>query len=407
VHYTDKIFVGIVDADLLDNGTRHPNLVLMKIAGFLKDHSIAYKLIINEKDDIECITHIYLSKVFTFTKEPLFISSAHCHSISKGGTGYYANETNDELFEQKREEDMHALEKDPFLVGFDLAKQMPDYNLYNEFIEKKISKENSNIKKYKDYQQFSIGFLTRGCIRQCPFCVNKNITTVTNYSALTDFVDMSRPKIYLWDDNFLASPNWKTLLLELQATNKPFQFRQGLDIRLMTEEKASLLAKSRYHGDFLFAFDRIQDMDIIRRKLTIWKSATKKTTKLYLFCGYQVTDNESLYYNVLDLFKRIKVLMEFGCLPYVMRHEDYKNAELRNIYVQIARWCNQPQFYKKLSFKEFVYRNQYYTKNGTCRTLITFLDFINTFKDREKEFLPYFDMKFESINKYLSPIKKQ
>ena len=27
-------FVGLIDADLLDNGTRHPNLALLKIAGY-------------------------------------------------------------------------------------------------------------------------------------------------------------------------------------------------------------------------------------------------------------------------------------------------------------------------------------------------------------------------------------
>lgn len=29
-----KVKIGLVDADLLCNGTRHPNLVLMKLAGF-------------------------------------------------------------------------------------------------------------------------------------------------------------------------------------------------------------------------------------------------------------------------------------------------------------------------------------------------------------------------------------
>jgi hypothetical protein len=33
-----KVKIGLVDADLLCNGTRHPNLVLMKLAGFLNDN---------------------------------------------------------------------------------------------------------------------------------------------------------------------------------------------------------------------------------------------------------------------------------------------------------------------------------------------------------------------------------
>ena len=29
--------IGIIDADLLDNGTRHPNLALMKISGYQQE----------------------------------------------------------------------------------------------------------------------------------------------------------------------------------------------------------------------------------------------------------------------------------------------------------------------------------------------------------------------------------
>lgn len=32
--------IGLIDADLLDNGTRHPNLALMKIAGYYKDTGV-------------------------------------------------------------------------------------------------------------------------------------------------------------------------------------------------------------------------------------------------------------------------------------------------------------------------------------------------------------------------------
>ena len=59
--------------------------------------------------------------------------------------------------------------------------------------------------------------------------------------------------------------------------------------------------------------------------------------------------------------------MNYGCLGYIMRHEDYHNHPLNNIYIQIARWCNQPQFYKKMSFWEFCYRNQTYWEEKTGR----------------------------------------
>ena len=43
--------VGLVDADLLCNGTRHPNLVLLKIAGYLYDNNIPFELITNPNAD--------------------------------------------------------------------------------------------------------------------------------------------------------------------------------------------------------------------------------------------------------------------------------------------------------------------------------------------------------------------
>ena len=57
---------------------------------------------------------------------------------------------------------------------------------------------------------------------------------------------------------------------------------------------------------------------------------------------------------------RIKVLMTYGCVGYLMRHEDYHDAPISNLYIQIARWCNQQAFYKKMSFWEYTYRNQTY-----------------------------------------------
>ena len=46
------LMIGLVDADLLDNGTRHPNLALLKIAGFLHDNKIPFELILDPDADI-------------------------------------------------------------------------------------------------------------------------------------------------------------------------------------------------------------------------------------------------------------------------------------------------------------------------------------------------------------------
>lgn len=448
--------IGLVDADLLDNGTRHPNLVLLKLAGFFYDNNLLFELILDEKADISRYTEIFMSKVFTFTKEPDFYINASDEDKKKfhiGGTGYYANETSISVFRQKREEDMTRLEKEPFLLqlrnhrggifvnGIDMARQMPYYHLYDELVKRQV-KAGVKKDKYKDYLNYSIGFLTRKCYRHCPFCVNKLEKGVEPYSKLEWFHDKTRPHVYFWDDNFLAAPYnvWKPILQYLIDHKISFQFRQGLDERQLAEnehgvEMAEMLSKSRYHGDYIFAFDNWKDRPLIERALKIWKHHNpKKGTKFYLFTGFKQgpRKHDLFYRDIWELFQRIKVLMTYGCVGYVMRHEDYHNAPISNFYVQIARWCNQQAFYKKMSFWEYCYRNQtyweqhsgfvvlkeiksfhefqrdydngYYNKedsNGKvrkiCRTLQTALDVLDMFPEHYDEILEMFNYKMEDL----------
>lgn len=188
--------VGLVDADLMDGGTRHPNLALLKIAGFLHDNEIPFELIEDEDINVEDYSKIYVSKVFTFTKEPKFVEEARkkgdLGNISCGGTGYYGEDDPIDIFIKLRQEDMTRLDHDEFLLqypnkrggcemGIDMAHQMPYYDLYKPYIAKKI-KEGKKAEYYKDYLYYSIGFLTRGCFRKCPFCVNRLEKRVTPYS---------------------------------------------------------------------------------------------------------------------------------------------------------------------------------------------------------------------------------
>ena len=386
-----KRLFGLVDADMLSKQTRHPNLALLKIAGYLRDRHEAYHLITDEHEDISRYYRIYISRVFTFTQLPAFykkyqedLFQTRRDLFRIGGTGWYATEEDLAKFTKARENDMLALESDPDLSGLCMATQMPDYNLYKEYVEEQIAIHHNRV-YYKDYLDYSIGFLTRGCFRHCPFCVNKNETKVVRYSKLSDFVDDSKPYIYLWDDNFFAAPKavWEDLLTQLVNQKKPFQFRQGLDIRLMDDLKGSLLSKAKYHGDMIFAFDNWKDRDIIEKSLKIWKRhCPTKTTKFYLFCGFELTpdNDDKIFQDVCELFWRIKVLMGYGCLGYVMRHEDYKRHPLGNIYTQIARWCNQPQFYKKMSFHQFIERNQYYVKDKTRKCMALKVSYSKTNK---------------------------
>lgn len=197
---------------------------------------------------------------------------------------------------------------------------------------------------------------TRGCFRQCPFCVNKNYKKAEAHSPLNEFVDNSRKKICLLDDNLFACSSWKDILLNLQSTGKPFQYKQGLDERLLTDEKCKMLFNSKYDGDYIFAFDNIADYELIENKLLLLRKYTNKYPKFYVFCGFDRNDKwdgDFWKQDIFDMMKRIELLMKYHCLPYIMRFNRYLESPYQGVYKTVGAWCNQPSFFKKKSLREF------------------------------------------------------
>ena len=371
--YTDIIkpdsIVGIVDADLLDGGTRHPNLALMKISGYCKKRG-CYVSLLHGYDEIPDYDIVFVSRVFTFTNVPDGITEME--NVYCGGTGFFADGGQD--------------------LPYEIEHQKPDYDLYLEYVEEKIAGGRSRA-WFADYLDYSIGFTTRGCFRKCSFCVNKKYDHAFKHSPISEFLDEERPRIYLWDDNFLACNGWEDILDELIDTGKPFQFRQGLDVRLLNEKRAAKLANVRYCGDFIFAFDHIEDRDLIEKRLALWRSYTDRGTRLYVLCAFDSQDEQ----DIENTFERIRILMRFGCLPYIMRYESYKTSRWRSLYVNIARWCNQPQFFKKKSFRQFCVANQEYhkTKDTYCSAYASMLEFEAAFPELAER---YFDLRYEDEN---------
>lgn len=358
--------IGIVDADLVDHGTRHPNLALLKISSFCKAQGHSVELLL-DYDNLGSYDAVFLSCVFSFThvsEAILDLPNVYC-----GGTGIYADGGED--------------------LPHDVEHSSPDYSLYDPYVKRELAlgRRRSALSDYLDY---SIGFTTRGCFRKCSFCVNKKYDKVRFHAHVSEFYDPERPCIYLWDDNFLAFSRWREVLEELKATGRPFQFRQGLDIRLMTDEKARVLSRCRYHGDYIFAFDHVEDKELIEKKLAVWRTWTDKGTRLYVLSAYDSQDER----DVESVFIRIASLMKYDCLPYIMRYESYKGSRWRSLYVNIARWCNQPQFFKKKSFREFCEANQAYHKNKS-----TMCSAYKAMTEFEEEFpviaSKYFDLRFE------------
>ena len=257
---------------------------------------------------------------------------------------------------------------------------MPDYHLY----------DNCNlIKPYdrKEYDECSIGFLTRGCFRGCPFCVNQHYHRSRKWSELKEFMDNDKKRLCFLDDNFLACKDWKEILKEVISTGKPFKFKQGLDERILTDEKAEMLFNSKYDGRFTFAFDNIKDFPIIEEKLKLALKYTKgKRLVFYTLCAFDwkgTWDKSFWAKDIHDLMTRINYLTDHGAYPYVMRFKKYLEAPepYKSMYINIARWCNQPNLLKKMSFQKLVMRDREHGK-----ALQMYTDYIDLNKNQWKLF---------------------
>lgn len=369
--------IAIIDAELLANGkNRFPNLALMKISGYYKalNNNVILKL---DYNDLENFDKVFISKVFTSTN--ISEDILKFPNVSYGGTGFFYDKA------------------EP--LPNEIEHHMPDYSLYDDWVSlmlKKGIKANS----LEAYTDFSIGFTTRGCFRKCQFCVNKNYDRVYVHSPISEFLDEKRKYICLLDDNILGYSNWKSIISELKSTNKAFQYKQGMDERLMTDEKAKILNDVKYRGHYIFAFDNIDDAEVIKKKLKIWKSNCNKTTKLYVLCGFDRNDkyDEAFWkQDIIDTFERIKILMEHGCIPYIMRYEKYNDSPYRGTYINLSSWCNQPQFYHKMSYKEYCQANQDRTKSGVCSTFKYSKELENKYPEISNE---YYNIKYYELNKY-------
>lgn len=314
---------------------------------------------------------VFISKVFTDTPFPLDIDNLPSN-VSIGGTGFY-------------------YDKAPNLPD-EIEHHMPDYHLYDEWVNSKIE-SGINRLEFKYYLDYSIGYVTRHCFRQCEFCVNRNYKHVDIHSPIEEFYDPSRKKICLLDDNFLGCSQWKDILQQLQDLKRPFQFKQGLDERILTDEKCEMLFKSKYDGDYIFAFDNVADAELIEKKLKLIRKYTNVIPKFYCFTGFDRNDKwdkEFWIQDQIDLWKRIEILMRYKCLPYIMRFNRYEESPYRGMYIQIARWCNQPSFFKKKSLREYIFD----TDKGKAA-----MKYLSDFESDHPEIAKrYFDMKYLDFN---------
>lgn len=290
--------IGLIDVD----GHNFPNLPLMKLSAWHKqqgDHVEWYDPMFGGHYD-----KVYLSKVFSFSADyPYYINA---REVVQGGSGYCIRlENGVEVYD--RAKDIPLLPE--------IEHIFPDYSLYG-------------------IKDTAYGFLTRGCPRGCSFChvEAKEGRASRKVADLSEFWN-GQKNICLCDPNILACRQWKDLLQQLIDSKAWVDFNQGLDIRLMTEEKAQMLGQIKTKN-LHFAWDRYIDKDIILPKFQMFKELSGMRDRdliVYVLCNFDTTIEQDL--------ERIYTLRDHGYWAYVMLY-DKENLPKGHILRKLQRWVN-------------------------------------------------------------------
>ena len=126
---------------------------------------------------------------------------------------------------------------------------------------------------------------------------------------------------------------WKDILGHLIDSGAWVDFSQGVDIRLMTEEKAEMIKRIRTKN-IHFAWDRYGDKERIIPRLREFKQVTqwdKRKLTVYVLTNFDTTTEQDL--------ERIYILRDLGYWPYVMIY-DREHTRPGDEVRRMQRWVN-------------------------------------------------------------------
>lgn len=290
---------------LLAEDSKIPNLAVMKISAYHKaqgDNVAWYDPMFDMYDtDI-----FYESKVFTFSPEYKYYPVNA--KIIRGGTGIDVK--------GKLHPKIESITK-------------PDYSLYPDC-------------------DYSIQFLSRGCIRKCPFCVVP-VKEGVIHQVMPLELNPKGKWIMLLDNNFFACPQWLTNIDILKSYNQPVSFTQGLDLRIMTDEMAQALSTVKIKQVYV-AWDNYEDKKIVLHGLDI----LLKYIKPYKITCYCLVGFKQPYIVSEDL-ERVYTLRNLKVNPFAMGYIDFNNPAYKKTQEikDFCRWVNMKAAFKSCSWEEY------------------------------------------------------
>lgn len=310
-----RMRVGLIDVD----SHNFPNIPLIKLSAWHKENGDTvewYKPILGHMDVV------YMSKVFSFSEDYPFVIDAD--KIVRGGSGYAIKLIDGKEIYYK------SLDSD---LPYDIEHIFPDYSLYPEFTK-----------------DTAYGFLTRGCPRNCAFChvAEKEGKCSVKVADLSEFWN-GQKNIVICDPNLIACKDWKNLLQQLIDSKAYIDINQGVDIRIMTENKAEMLSKLKVRN-IHFAWDRYEDKNIILPKFQMFREISgwsyRKMT-IFILTNFNTTFEQDL--------ERVYTLRDMGYNPYIMVYDKVHTTTKDNVR-RLQRWVNNRVIFRSTStFDEYYY----------------------------------------------------
>ena len=297
--------VGLIDLDTKG----FPNLALMKLSAHHKSKgdAIVFNMPLMEKTGIT-----YIACVFSKNRHKL---PAIDGDVILGGTGFAFPSV--------------------YWLPAEVEDMMPDYSLYNA--------------------KASYGFTSRGCIRRCPWCIVPHKEgRIKPWHSIYQFWDRGHRDIVLLDNNLLASPNWKETLTDLMKEKLKVDFNQGLDIRLVDQEKAHYLSRLKYGKQLRFALDDIKYQKAFRQGMETLRGAGIKLSRVMVY--FLIGFNSSLEGDL----ERLEIIKSYNATPFAMSYQEVNGVKPRisrnkRELHEFARWVNLPRgLYKYISFGKWM-----------------------------------------------------
>jgi len=210
--------------------------------------------------------------------------------------------------------------------------------LVNGRRKRKITKPNrgriSNILKkeqqemFPDYGlysiDFSLGYTFRPCLRKCDFCKVHKIEDDFRHYSIWDFHDPKFSKIELLNNNTFFDPQWKETFEEIWDADLTV-IEHGFDLRLMNEEKADFLRRTKFQGQIHYAWDRMKDEKKVLEGLKIAPRG-----RVYVLIGYDTTQEEDLY--------RCQKIIDAGFDPYIMPYNQSVKEKRFKRFIDTFMW---------------------------------------------------------------------